>query len=157
MGTLSSSPCQLGLGVILRHLSLSSYTVIVLAVQPGNFLYFVSGILKEPSLPKPDETTSSSSSTLVYKSGWGITVDSYYLQRYFQNHNPNDHNTYSNLSVLIDHLSSTDFGLLMQQNELRTGEDEGKQERLNKTVTTFPFIYVIIRSSALANGVSKTT
>ena len=65
--------------------------------------------------------------------------------------------THSNLSVLIDHLSSTDFGLLMQQNELRTGEDEGKQERLNKTVTTFPFIYVIIRSSALANGVSKTT
>jgi len=30
--------------------------------------------------------------------------------------------------------------ILTQQNELRAGEDEGKQERLNKTVTTFPFI-----------------
>jgi len=27
MGTLSSSPCQLRLEVILRHLSLSSYTL----------------------------------------------------------------------------------------------------------------------------------
>jgi len=47
--------------------------------------------------------------------------------------------------------------VVTQQNELRAGEDERKQERLNKTVTTFPFIYVIIRSSAPANGVSKTT
>jgi len=35
---------------------------------------------------------------------------------------------------------------LMQQNELHAREDERKQERLDKTVTTFPFIYVIIRS-----------
>jgi len=35
-----------------------------------------------------------------------------------------------------------------QQNELRAGEDERKQERLNKTVTIFPFIYVNIRSKS---------
>ena len=46
---------------------------------------------------------------------------------------------------------------LMQQNELHAREDERKQERLDKTVTTFPFIYIIIQSSALANEVSKTT
>jgi len=35
---------------------------------------------------------------------------------------------------------------LTQQNELCAEEDEEKTERLDKTVTTFPFIYVIIRS-----------
>ena len=37
------------------------------------------------------------------------------------------------------------------------GKMRGSKKNFNKTVTTFPFIYVIIRSSAPANGVSKTT
>ena len=35
--------------------------------------------------------------------------------------------------------------------------EEARKTLNNKTVTTFPFIYVIIRSSTPANGVSKTT
>ena len=37
---------------------------------------------------------------------------------------------------------------MTQQDKLRAGESEGKQERLNKTVTIFPFIYVNIRSKS---------